>query len=93
MTLKSQIEIAKDATSKALITALQDKDENAVGHLFDVYAKLAKIEIKNTPKNLISISGHDSTVGYHDGNINLNTAGPISSAGTDVITFTSSSLS
>ncbi len=44
MSLKSQIETAKDAVSKALITALENKNELAVGKLMDCYTNLTTID-------------------------------------------------
>jgi hypothetical protein len=87
MSLKSQIETAKDAVSKALITALENKDENVISDLFDVYNKLVSIRITETNKNTFSFNN------YHDGYINCGAIGPLSTAGTDTISFTSSSLS
>jgi hypothetical protein len=58
MSLKSQIETAKDAVSKALITALQDKNETAVSDLFDAYNKLVSIQITETNKNMFTIGNH-----------------------------------
>lgn len=54
MSLKSQIETAKDAVSKALITALENKDESAVTELMTCYSNLNSIEIKETFKINIS---------------------------------------
>ena len=56
MSLKSQIETAKDAVSKALITALQDKNETAVTDLFDAYNKLVSIQITETNKTAFTIT-------------------------------------
>jgi hypothetical protein len=54
MSLKLQIDSAKDAVSKALITALQDKNETAISDLFDAYNKLVSIQITEKNKNLFS---------------------------------------
>jgi hypothetical protein len=75
MTLKSQIETAKDAIGEALITALQDKNETAISNLFDAYNKVVQIKITEANKTTFSISGHNSVAGFHDGNINFTTTG------------------
>jgi hypothetical protein len=85
MTLKSQIETAKDAIGKALITALQDKNETAISDLFDAYDKVVQIKITETNKILFTISGHDNNFGYHDGSINFNTTGLVGAVGSDTI--------
>ena len=85
MTLKSQIEIAKDSISKALITALQDKNETAISDLFDAYNKVIQIKITETNKNIFTVNGHDNYFGYHNGGINFNTAGPAGAVGSDTI--------
>jgi uncharacterized protein (UPF0333 family) len=46
MSLKSQIETAKDAVSKALITALENKDESAVSNLITCYNTLSNTNVK-----------------------------------------------
>jgi hypothetical protein len=74
MSLKSQIETAKDAVSKALITALENKNQTAVSDLFDAYNKLVSIQITETNKSMFNL----------DDNIAL-----YSSASNDVITFNS----
>jgi hypothetical protein len=76
MSLKSQIETAKDAVSKALITALQDKNETAISDLFDSYNKLVSIQITETNKSMFTI----------DNNIPCSYYG--SSVSDDVISFT-----
>jgi hypothetical protein len=75
MTLKSQIETAKDAIGEALITALQNKNEAAVSDLFDAYNKVVQIKITEANKTTFTISGHDSMAGFHDGNIILGAVG------------------
>lgn len=45
MSLKSQIETAKDAVSKALITALENKDESAVSNLITCYNTLIDTKV------------------------------------------------
>jgi hypothetical protein len=45
MSLKSQIETAKDAVSKALITALEKKDTSAISNLISCYNNLTSIQI------------------------------------------------
>ena len=46
MTLKSQIETAKDVVSKVLITALENKNEYVIGGLFNCYNTLNTLRIK-----------------------------------------------
>jgi hypothetical protein len=77
MSLKSQIETAKDAVSKALITALQDKNETAVSDLFDAYNKLVSIQITETNKTVFSIDSYNIPTNYY-----------CSSMSDDVISFT-----
>ena len=76
MSLKSQIETAKDAVSKALITALQNKNETAISDLFDAYNKLVSIEITETNKTVFSI-GDNVPISYYNSSMN-----------DDVISFT-----
>ncbi len=45
MSLKSQIEVAKDAVGKALITALENKDSSAISNLINCYNNLNNIRI------------------------------------------------
>lgn len=45
MDLRSQIETAKDAVSKALITALENKDTSAISNLMSCYNNLNNIKI------------------------------------------------
>lgn len=45
MSLKSQIETAKDAVSKALITALENKDTSAISNLMSCYNSLTTIQV------------------------------------------------
>jgi hypothetical protein len=98
MTLKSQIETAKDAIGKALITALQDKNETAISDLFDAYNKVTQIKITEANKTTFTISGPgpDSTFGYHDGNINFTTTGStvgiVGAVGSDTNPFASIGL-
>jgi len=93
MSLKSQIETAKDAVSKALITALEEKNESAISDLFTVYNKLNTI---STTK--MSIDTTKFTIGsgsipcsyYNNDYINFGAGTPVNvkgSMGTDVITF------
>jgi myosin heavy subunit len=72
MSLKSQIEKAKDAVSKALVTALEDKNQTAVSDLFDAYNKLVSIQITERNKSMFNIND-----GYYS-----------SSMSDDVISFT-----
>ena len=75
MSLKLQIDSAKNAVSKALITALQDKNETAVTDLFDAYNKLVSTQITETNKTGFTIGGNIPTSYYG------------SSMGDDVISF------
>jgi hypothetical protein len=75
MSLKSQIETAKDAVSKALITALENKNQTAVSDLFDAYNKLVSIQITETNKDMFGINNYEL--------YNI----PCSSMNDDVITF------
>jgi hypothetical protein len=45
MSLKSQIETAKDAVGKALITALENKDTSAISSLMTCYNNLTTIQV------------------------------------------------
>ncbi len=60
MSLKSQIETAKDAVSKALITALENKNQTAVSDLFDAYNKLVSIQITETNKDMFNLNDYSS---------------------------------
>ncbi len=48
MSLNSQIETAKDAVSKALITALENKNELVVSKLMNCYTSLSTITVADT---------------------------------------------
>jgi hypothetical protein len=50
MSLKSQIETAKDAVSKALITALENKNESAVSNLITCYNTLCDTKVTDSIK-------------------------------------------
>ena len=76
MTLKNDLEVAKDAVTKALVTALNDKNEKAVKPLMNVYNLIGAINLTST--NVFSIN--DSN--YSNMNMNVNSDG---SSG--VITF------
>jgi hypothetical protein len=60
MSLKSQIETAKDAVSKALITALENKNQTAIGDLFAAYNKLVSIQITETNKDMFNLNDYSS---------------------------------
>jgi hypothetical protein len=77
MTLKSQIEVAKDAVGKALIAALENKDTGAIGKLMSCYTSLNTITITEPIKIDLGIY----TNNYESYNI------PCSSMNDDVITF------
>lgn len=51
-TLSSQIEVAKDAVSKALITALENKDTSAISNLMSCYNNLNNIKITEPVFNI-----------------------------------------
>ena len=72
MTLKNDLEVAKDAVTKALVTALNDKNEKAVKPLMNVYNLIGAINVTST--NVFSINDY--------GSININSAGS-----SDVISF------
>lgn len=76
MTLKTDVENAKDAVTKALITALNEKNESAIRTLMNVYNSIGAINLTST--NVFSIN--DSN--YSNMNMNVNSDG---SSG--VITF------
>lgn len=78
MLLKSQIETSKDAVSKALITALENKDELAVSNLITCYNTLSNIRARNS----FTIGGTSGIAVNPYDNINL-----CSSANNDVISF------
>lgn len=94
MSLKSQIETAKDAVSKALITALEEKNENCISDLFTVYNKLNTISTQtkiSIDSNKFTISGNSIPVAsYNDNYINFGATAPVNlngSMGSDVISF------
>lgn len=72
MTLKTDVENAKDAVTKALITALNEKNESAIRTLMNVYNSIGAINLTST--NVFSINDYS--------NININSAGS-----SDVISF------
>jgi hypothetical protein len=82
MSLKSQIETAKDVVSKALITALENKDSSAISNLMNCYNNLNNIRITEPIKFDLS-KGGIYTNNYESYNI------PCSSMNDDVITFNS----
>jgi hypothetical protein len=73
MSLKSQIETAKDAVSKALITALENKNESVVSNLITCYNTLRDTKVTDSIK-------------FDLGNYDLYNT-PCSSMNDDVITF------
>ena len=87
MSLKSQIETAKDAVTKALITALEEKNEGAISELFTVYNKLSTVPAIKTSfdinKFTINTSNTPSSY-FNTDNINFGVKG---SMGSDVISF------
>lgn len=84
MTLKSQVETAKEAVSKALITALENKKESVITDLFDVYNKLNKISIAVT-----DIPAFNLSTGLNNYNYGGQPVPVAGSWGSDVISFTS----
>lgn len=76
MTLKNDLEVAKDAVTKALVTALNDKNEKAVKPLMNVYNLIGAINVTST--NVFSINDY--------GNININ-SGVGGAGSSDVISF------
>lgn len=98
MSLKLQIETAKEAVSKALITALQDKNEEAVSNLITCYNTLNKTKVVepfkidlSTP--IYSNSNNNIPCSYFSGGddyINFGAAGPTTIGGAwgnDTISF------
>jgi hypothetical protein len=79
MSLKSQIETAKDAVGKALITALENKDTNAISNLMNCYTSLNTITITEPFK--LDLSKGIYTNNYESYNIPC-------SMSDDVISFT-----
>ena len=78
MSLKLQIDSAKNAVSKALIAALENKDESAVSNLITCYNTLSNTHVK-----------HSFTIGGTSG-IHVNTYDNINipcSMNDDVISF------
>jgi hypothetical protein len=86
MSLNSQIETAKDAVGKALITALENKNELVVSKLMTCYTSLNTISVADTfsssSKYKIDFGGGIYTNDYNYNNI------PCSSMSDDVISFT-----
>ncbi len=82
MTLKSQIETAKDAVSKALVTALENKNELVVSKLMNCYTSLSTITVTDT---FTSTSKYKIDFG---GGIYTNNYNIPCSASDDVISFT-----
>jgi hypothetical protein len=86
MSLNSQIETAKDAVSKALITALENKNELVVSKLMTCYTNLNTISVTDTiPQTPFKIDlgrGGVFTNNYSSYSI------PCSSMNDDVISFT-----
>jgi hypothetical protein len=73
MSLRSQIETAKDAVSKALVTALENKNELVVGKLMTCYTNLNSISVTDTFTSSspykIDLSGGIYTNNYESYNI------------------------
>lgn len=76
MTLKIDVENAKDAVTKALVTALNEKNESAIRTLMNIYNSISTINTSST--NVFSIGDYS--------NININSGvGGVGSS--DVISF------
>lgn len=76
--LSSQIEVAKDAVGKALITALEKKDTSAISNLMSCYNNLNTIKIAEPVFNINNVySGNNVPCSYYN-----------SSNSDDVISFT-----
>lgn len=81
MELKSEIESLKQSVSNALISALKEKNEQAVSKLFDVYNSVNSIKVDNPVVfNFNTITN------------NIPCAEPYYAAGGDHIVFSSSGL-
>jgi hypothetical protein len=82
MSLKSQIETAKDAVSKALIAALENKDESAVSNLITCYNTLSDTHVKHSfaINDTISFNNMNYSPDYVGGGIK-------GGMGDDVISF------
>ena len=83
MSLKLQIETAKDAVSKALITSLENKQETVVGELFRIYDKLNNLKFEEQVSFTFS-SMNTVPVKYYDSSSVNNL---FSSMSNDIISF------
>jgi len=87
MSLKLQIEVAKDAVSKALITALEEKNEGAISELFTVYNKLNTVPTTKTSLDINKFTINTNNIPssyFNTDSINFGVKGSMSS---DVISF------
>ena len=79
MTIKEHLEEALDQVSKALIGALQDKDEDQVVKLFELYNKVKETVPKDTSGFTIDFSSYNVAAGP----VNV----PFGGIGEDVLDF------
>ena len=79
MTIKEHLEEALDQVSKALIGALQDKNEDQVVKLFELYNKVKEALPKDTSGFSIDFSDYNVAAGPVDV--------PYGGLGQDVISF------
>jgi hypothetical protein len=79
MTIKEHLEEALDQVSKALIGALQDKDEDQVVKLFELYNQVKGALPKDTSGFMIDFSDYNVAAGPVDV--------PYGGLGQDVISF------
>lgn len=92
MTLQNKINTAKDAISKALISALENKNETATSALMDCYNTLNNIKIEESFNfNKFTISSNNIPCSYYnDDYVNFGAAGPTTIGGAwgnDTISF------
>ena len=85
MTIKEHLEEALDQVSKALIGALQDKDEDQVVKLFELYNKVKEALPKETTG--ISIDFSDYNVAAAPNDFNGGLGQDVISVGQDTISL------
>lgn len=79
MTLKTDVQSAKDAVSKALVTALNAKNETVVSQLISAYNTISDIKVET---NTFSISTGNTVYDF------MGAGQPVASSyGNDVISF------
>ena len=79
MTIKEHLEEALDQVSKALIGALEEKNEDQVVKLFELYNKVKEAQPKETSGFMIDFSDYNVAAGPVDV--------PCGGLGQDVISF------